>query len=120
MEHSSPLLQFSTPSFALQGVSRDPRGPAAADKLCRQTKRLALRLVFKVPDEFLAKAESRILGKHVGTKVRGNILGAPPRDVHGEFEEVSRCRGPGQVQRLVRHLVDIRPQRQVSARGYRE
>src|SRR5918999_3547731 len=86
-----PLLLFPTPSFALQGVSRAPRAPAAADELCRQTQRLALRLVFKVPDEFLAKAESWIPGKHVGAKVRGNILGAPPRDVHGgrDFEEVT-------------------------------
>src|SRR5262245_43328256 len=70
-----PRSRLSTPGFALQGVSRDPRGPAATDELRRQAQRLALRLGFEVPDEFLAKAESWIPGKHVGTKVRGNILG---------------------------------------------
>ena len=67
-----------TPGFAVQGVSRDPRGSAAADELSRQTQRLALRLVFKAFDEFLAEAEAWIPGKHVCTKVQGNIPGAPP------------------------------------------
>src|SRR5215218_6044210 len=73
----NPLLRLPTPGFAVQGVSRDPRGEAAVDELCRQAQRLTPRLVFEVPDELLAEAESRVPGEHVGTKVWGNILGAP-------------------------------------------
>src|SRR5262245_189005 len=75
--------RFPSPGFAVQRVSRDPRREAAVDELRRQAQRLSLRLVFEVPDEFLAEAESWIPGKHVGTKVRGNLLGTPPRDIHG-------------------------------------